>query len=79
MFEVKTMKKIWEGGEFGLKGSKLVLKLGFFYHFLKVGTLVFLEIAYSDSLQQCLTFSRGKIYEEKFWGSNLVERDQNWS
>ena len=38
----------------------------FFFHLLKIGSLVFLEIAYNDSLQQCLTSSRGKAHEEKF-------------
>ena len=33
--------------------------LVFFPHFLKLGSLVILEIAYNDSLQQCLTSSRG--------------------
>ena len=34
----------------------------------KFGSLVFLEIAYNDSLQQCLTTSRGRIHEKKFYG-----------
>ena len=46
-------------------------KLGVFCHFLKFGSLVFLEIAYSDSLQQCITCSRGKTREQKFWEPNL--------
>ena len=38
-----------------------------FGHFLKFGSLVFLEIAYNDSLQTCLTSSRDKTYaKEKF-------------
>ena len=36
------------------------------YHFLKLGWLVSLEIAFSDSLQPCVTSSRGKIHEKKF-------------
>ena len=40
-------------------------------HFLKFGSLVFLEIAYNDSLQQFLTFSRSKICEKSFWGPSL--------
>ena len=39
-----------------------------FHYFLEFGSLVFLEIAYSDSLQQCLTFSCGKTHEKKFRG-----------
>ena len=48
--------------------------LGFlrvFCHFLKFGSLVFLEMAYIDSLQQCVTSSRGKIHKKKNWGPNL--------
>ena len=36
-----------------------------FCHFLTFSSLVFFEIAYNDSLQQCLTFSRGKAHEKK--------------
>ena len=43
----------------------------FFCHFLKFGSLVFLEITYSDRLQQCLTSSRGKFHKKKFLGPNL--------
>ena len=32
-----------------------------FCHFLKFSSLIFLEITYNASLQQCLTSSRGKI------------------
>ena len=35
-----------------------------FCHFLEFGSLVFLEIAYNDGLQQCLTSSRGKAREK---------------
>ena len=35
-----------------------------FFYFLKFGSLVFLEIAYNVSLQQCLTSSRGEIHEK---------------
>ena len=38
-----------------------------FCHFLRFGSLFFLEIACSDTLQQCLTTSRGKIHEKHFW------------
>ena len=33
-------------------------------HFLKFGSLVSLEIAYSNSFQQCITSSRGKTHEK---------------
>ena len=42
-------------------GPKLV-----FFHFLKFGLLVFIEIEWNFSLQQCLTSSRGKIREKNF-------------
>ena len=41
-------------------------KLVFFFHFLKFGLLVFIEIEWNFSLQQCLTSSRGKIREKNF-------------
>ena len=69
------MKKFL-GPKFGLKVPKLGPKLSF-CHFLKFGSLVFLEISYNDSLEQFLTSSRGKIQEKKFWDSNLCQRDQN--
>ena len=50
----------------------------FFCHFLKFGSLVFLEIAYNDSLQQCMTFSRDKAHEEKIEAQILAKTDQNW-
>ena len=39
-----------------------------FCHFLEFGSLIFLEIACNDSLQQCLTSSRDKT---QIWGANL--------
>ena len=48
-----------------------------FRHFLEFGSLVFLEIAYNDSLQQC----RGETHGKHFWGSNLgqtkLQRDDS--
>ena len=44
-------------------GPKLGPKLGFCF-FLKFGSLVLLEIAYNDILQECLTSSSGEIHEE---------------
>ena len=46
-----------------------------FCYFFKLGSLVFLEIAYNDNQKQYLTCSRGKI-QEKFV---LGQRGQNWS
>ena len=57
--------KTFFGSKFCPQGPKSVQKLGF-YHFLNFDSLVFLEITYNDSLQQCLTCSRGKIYEKNF-------------
>ena len=40
-------------------------------------SLVFLAVAYSDSLQQCLTSSRSKTHVKRFWYPNLCQRGQN--
>ena len=32
-----------------------------------IGSLVYLEIVYNDSLYLCLTSSRGKILKKNFW------------
>ena len=49
----RFLKKNWQP-EFGPNWRKSGPKLGFFL-FFKFGSLVYLEIAYNDSLQQCLT------------------------
>ena len=59
------------------KGSKIGLETRFFCHFLKFGSLVFLEIAYSDSLQQCITTRRGKTHEKIFGDQLWIKTDQN--
>ena len=41
-----------------------------FCHFVKFGLLVFLEIAYSDSFQQCIISSRVKTHK-KNWGEKF--------
>ena len=65
---VKPMKKIF--------GDQIWAKIGpetrFSPHFFKFGSLVFLEIAYNDSLQQFITSSNGKTLEKIF-------RDQIWA
>ena len=43
---------------------------------LLFGSLVFLEITYNDSMQQCLISSRGRIYE-KIMGQRGQNRVQN--
>ena len=48
-----------------------------FRHYLEFGSLVFLNIRYSDSLKQYLTSSRGETYEKSFWGQNLRQTSQN--
>ena len=49
------------------------------YHitFLEFGSLSFLEIAYNDSLQQCLTSKRRKTHEKNFRGPNLGQTSPN--
>ena len=37
-----------------------------FRNFLEFGSLVFLEIAYTDNFQEFLTSSKNKIHEKKF-------------
>ena len=46
-------------------------------HFLKFVSLVFLQIAYDGSLQQCLISSRSKSDEKTFAGPNLGQTSQN--
>ena len=50
-----------------------------FCHFLKFGLLVILEIPYNDSLQQCVTLSRGEIHDKNIWNPNLGQRGQKRS
>ena len=38
------------------------------------GSLVFLDIAYNDTLKQCIISSRGKIPEKKFGGPKFVPK-----
>ena len=55
------MAQIWA------KQAKIRSKISFFFiHFPKFVSLVFLEVAYSDSLEHCLTTSRGKTHEKSF-------------
>ena len=48
-----------------------------FCHFLKVASLVFLDIAQSCSLEQCLTSSRTETSKEKKCGTNWLHSDSN--
>ena len=54
------------GTKFEPKRVKSGPKLDF-CHFLKFGALVFFEIAYNDSFQQCIIFSIGETHEKNFW------------
>ena len=47
-----------------------------FCHFLEFGSLVFLDIAYNDSLKQCLTSSKCKTHEKNFGGPNFDQTSQ---
>ena len=51
-------------GHIWAKGAKIRPETIFFCHFLKFSFLVFLEVTYHDSLQQCLTSSRNNIQEK---------------
>ena len=62
-FLKKKKKKNWRP-EFRFEGCKLGPKWGF-HHFCEFGSLIFLKIAYRDSLQQFLISSRGKTDGKK--------------
>ena len=50
----------------------------FFCHFRKFGSLILLKTAEDDSLEQCLTFGRGKSCQ-KIWGEvHFGQTSQNW-
>ena len=65
----KTHKK-FGGTKFGSKRPKSGPNLGFL-PFFKFDSSVLLEVAYTDSLQQCLASIRGKTYERKIWGTKF--------
>ena len=65
----KTHKK-FGGTKFGSKRPKSGPNLGFL-PFFKFDSSVLLEVAYTDSLQQCLASIRGKTYERKIWGDQI--------
>ena len=59
--QISEIKFLWS--KFGL--NKLSQAQNYvFRHFLYFGSTVFLEIAYNNSLKQCLTSSRGDTYEK---------------
>ena len=56
------------------KRTKIGTKIRIFFDFLKFDSLVFLEVEsvpFNESLQQCLTSSRGKAHEKNLEGPNL--------
>ena len=61
--EVKSIRKIF-AAQIWAKQAKIRPKIKVFRHFLKFGSLVLLEIAYNDSLQQYLTSSGGRTHEK---------------
>ena len=61
------------------KMATRILAQQVFRHFLEFGSFVFVEIVYNDSLQQCLTSTRGETYEKRFGtqiGPNESKSDQ---
>ena len=73
-------KNILAAAQIWIKLAKIGPKTRFFYHFLKFGSLVFLQLAYNDSLQEFITFSRvtptKKVFGDLIWaktGQNLVQ------
>ena len=62
------------GPTLGQNGSKSGPKLVLFWKF---GLLVFLKIVQDDSLEQCLTTSRGKTLQKNFVDLNLGQTGQN--
>ena len=75
--QAKFFKKVLQP-DFGPQGPKLGLKWGL-CNFFVFGSLVFLEIIYNDSVQQCLTSSRGKYHEKNFCGLKSGQTSQNSS
>ena len=66
----KIHEKVF-GAQLWAKGAKLRSKTRFFCHFLQFSLLVYLEIAYNDSLQQYITSCRGKTHREKKFGKKF--------
>ena len=70
IFENKILRPKFEPN----KQAKIRPKNEVFRYFLEFGSLAFLEIAYNNSLQQCLTPSRGKTHEKNFGTKIWVKR-----
>ena len=76
LVEVKSTKKKFGGPNLGQRSQNLLQNL-FFCHLRKFDSLVFLEIADNDTLQQCLTSSTGKTHEKCFWDQIWAKTAQN--
>ena len=74
----RFLKKKFDSRNLGQIGKNQVQNK-VFSHSLKFGSLVFLDVAYNDSLQQCLTSSRGKIHEKNFWPKFLPKGPKSGS
>ena len=61
--QIFQKKKKNGGSNLGLMGLNQAQKV--FRHLLEFGSYAFLEIAQNDSFRQCLSSSRGEIYEKK--------------
>ena len=70
MVERKSVKNN-SGVQIWAKRTKIGSKTSFFCHIFKFDWLVFLEIAYNDNLEQCITSGWGKSHQENFWGTIL--------
>ena len=71
--KITTHKKFFFGAQILAKWAKIEPKVSFFWHILKFRSLVFLGIAYSDSLQQCLKSIRGKTLKKKLGAQVLAK------
>ena len=71
------MKKKF-GAQIWLKGASVIPETRFFCHFLKFGSLVFLQIALNYSVQQYMTSSRGRTQKKKFGDQIWAKTGQNW-
>ena len=76
LVEVKPTRKYF-GHKFGPKRDKIRTRIVFFLPFSQVWFVSFPLIAQNNSLEQCLTTSRGKTRQKKFRGPNFDQTGQN--
>ena len=74
----KFHEKMFWDPNLGQRGESQVPKY-VFCHFLKFGSLVFLDIAYNYSLQECITSRRDKTHKINFWDQIWAKTCQNWA